>query len=69
MNHDTLPQNTDDATWTAQMRALTPGEQADMLSGALRLLQHPDALSTPLESEVHIFAEQVYLALGKTLTA
>lgn len=65
MSHDTEY----DETWDAKLRDLSPGEQADMLAGALRLLQHPDAISTPLESEVHIFAEQVYLALGRILTA
>lgn len=69
LNQDTMLQNAGDTTWAAEMRGLAPGEQADMLAGALRLLNHPDAISTPLESEARIFAEQVHLALGQTLTA
>lgn len=37
--------------WVTRMQALPAVEQADMLAGAVRLLQHPDMISTPLEAE------------------
>lgn len=63
---------TDDVTsedWAVRLRALPADQQAAMLAGAIALLQHPEALSSPLESEARIMAEQAYLALGTMFTA
>lgn len=62
---------TDDVTseeWAVKMRSLPADTQADMLAAAVKLLQHSDAISTPLESEAHVLAEQIYLALGASLS-
>lgn len=58
-----------DEKWVARMQALPMVEQADMLARAVRLLESPDAISDPLESELQVMAEQVYLALGRHLLA
>lgn len=55
--------------WVARVQALPTGEQADMLARAVRLLESPDAISTPLESELQVLAEQVHLSLGRHLLA
>lgn len=55
--------------WVARMRSLPVDEQAGMLAGAVKLLQHPEALSDPLETDLRILAEQVYLALGASFRA
>lgn len=55
--------------WVTRMQALSVVEQADMLAGAVRLLRHPDTISTPMESELQVLTEQVYLSLGRHLLA
>jgi len=55
--------------WAAKVQALPADEQTAMLSAAVRLLQSPEAISTPLESELQVLAEQVYLSLGRHLLA
>lgn len=57
------------ARWTARMQSLPAAEQADMLAGVFQLLRRPDAISTPLEAELQVLAEQVYLSLGRHLLA
>lgn len=55
--------------WVAKLKALPSDEQADMLAAAVKLLQHPEAISTPLESEAHVLAEKAYAALGTSLVS
>lgn len=59
--------NVADEAWVARIRLLNPGEQADLLAAALRLLQRPDTISTPLESEARVLAEQLHRALGESV--
>lgn len=61
--------NIADEEWVAKMKALSAAEQADLLAAAVRLVQHPAASSTPLESEARVLAEQIYTALGSSLVS
>lgn len=45
--------------WAQRLRALGGREQARLLEGVAMLLEHPEAVSDLLETEVHILAEQL----------
>lgn len=58
-----------DEKWVARLQELSATEKAVMLAWAVKLLDSPDVMSSPMESEVGIWAEQLYLSLGRHLLA
>lgn len=45
--------------WTAHLGKLTSVQQGILLNSARSLLQHPAAISDPLEAEAHVLVEQI----------
>lgn len=62
MTPDTSANAVSGTTWALAMRRLPAEEQEAMLRAAQALLRHPEAVSAPLESELHVLAEELLAA-------
>lgn len=62
MTPDTSAEAVFSEKWAIAMRRLPSDEQSEMLLAAQTLLRHADAVSTPLETELHVLTEQLRAA-------